>query len=235
MTVGTKSVLFGAHCFFLHPWFVAWAWWKLYGFPRDPRLWIAFVVHDIGYLGRPNMDGQEGEEHPRLGARIMAALFDGYRWKDAGWERHRSTEWVKKGLEIEIKTELESVALGRWGLLCLLHSRYYAKTLRMQPSRLCIADKLAISLTPAWLYLPMVRATGEIHEYMAHAKHRIRGNENVSEDEKRRLISGSQAAWYSGVQDYCRRWAFEHRDGKVDTWTSSARQRATVNEHGVWQ
>jgi hypothetical protein len=22
-----------AHCFFLHTWFVALAWWKLYGFP----------------------------------------------------------------------------------------------------------------------------------------------------------------------------------------------------------
>ena len=70
MRVGTKSVLFGAHCFFLHPWFVAAAWWRLYGFPWDPRLWVAFFVHDIGYLGKPNMDGPEGESHPELGARI---------------------------------------------------------------------------------------------------------------------------------------------------------------------
>src|SRR3990167_10895950 len=52
LTIGTKSVLFGAHQFLIHPWFVAWAWWKLYGFPFDPRLWVAFYVHDIGCLGK---------------------------------------------------------------------------------------------------------------------------------------------------------------------------------------
>jgi hypothetical protein len=40
-----------------------------------------------------------------------------------------------------------------------------------------MADKLAIALTPSWLYLLMVRASGEIHEYMAHAKHRIIGED----------------------------------------------------------
>jgi len=28
-----KRLSRGAHCFFLHTWFVALAWWKLYGFP----------------------------------------------------------------------------------------------------------------------------------------------------------------------------------------------------------
>ena len=69
MTVGTKSVLFGAHQFLIHPWFVAWGWWTLYGFPLDPRLWVAFFVHDLGYIGKPNMDGPEGETHPLLGAK----------------------------------------------------------------------------------------------------------------------------------------------------------------------
>ncbi|HWY35166.1 MAG TPA: hypothetical protein VNX68_11010, partial [Nitrosopumilaceae archaeon] len=79
MTVGTKSVLFGAHCFFLHPWFVAAAWWKLYGFPWDIRLWIAFFVHDIGYIGKPNMDGEEGERHVLFGADLMYRFF-GQTW-----------------------------------------------------------------------------------------------------------------------------------------------------------
>jgi hypothetical protein len=225
--IGTKSVLFGAHCFFLHPWFVAAAWWRLYGFPRDPRLWVAFFVHDIGYIGKPNMDGEEGERHPVTGARLMTRLFDrGESLSD------RAIHGVLVGTDAGDRPWLN---LGTWGCFALLHSRYFAKSLGLQPSRLCIADKLAIALTPAWLYLPMVRATGEIHEYMAHAKHRIAGNERVSEDEKRRLVSGDQLAWYSGVQDYVRRWAYAHKDGAVDTWTSSARKRATVNEHGVWQ
>lgn len=213
MKIGTKSALFGAHQFLIHPWFVAYAWWTLFGFPWDPRLWVAFFVHDLGYIGKPNMDGPEGETHPRLGARIMSILFDlnrGFRWSNGG-------------------------PIGEWGFFALLHSRYYAKTLGMQPSRLCMADKLAIALTPGWLYLPMVRASGEIHEYMAHAKHRIVGNTNISEDERRRVTSASQVEWYAGVQSYCRRWAFAHKDGAVDTWTSDARHRATVNEQGVWK
>lgn len=199
MKVGTKSVLFGAHQFLLHPWFVAWGWWTLYGFPFDPRLWVAFFVHDLGYLGKPNMDGAEGETHPWLGGDIMRVF---------------GTEWY-------------------W--FSVLHSRYFAKSLNRQPSRLCMADKMAIALTPSWLYLPMVRATGEIQEYMAHAKHRIVGNAQVSAAEERQLLSASQAEWHAGVQSYCRRWALAHRDGETDTWTSDARNRATLNDQGVWR
>jgi len=81
MRIGTKSVLFGAHCFFLHPFFVARAWYELYGFPLDPRLWVAFFVHDFGYFGKPNMDGPEGETHVEFGAGIMRKLF-GDKWGD---------------------------------------------------------------------------------------------------------------------------------------------------------
>ncbi len=45
MKVGTKSVIGGAHCFLLHPFFVAWGWNRLFGFPMDPRLWFAFALH----------------------------------------------------------------------------------------------------------------------------------------------------------------------------------------------
>lgn len=200
MRIGTKSVLFGAHCFLLHPCFIAAAWWQLYGFPWDPRLWVAFVVHDLGYFGKPNMDGAEGETHPVLGADIMGALFGPF-----------------------------------WGRFTLTHSRYFAKSLGMQPSRLCVADKLAIALTPAWLYLPLVRATGEIREYMAHAQHRIVGNERVSAAERAALTSGRERDWYLGVQTYCRRWAFAHRDDQHDTWTSEARNRAVLGTDGVWK
>ena len=72
MTVGTKSVLFGAHCFLIHGFFVARGWWTLWGFPWDPRLWTAFFVHDLGYLGCGDMDGSQGEEHVQLGAKIMS-------------------------------------------------------------------------------------------------------------------------------------------------------------------
>ncbi len=85
MRIGTKTVLFGYHQFLLHPLIVAAAWWKLYGFPSDPRFWAAFFLHDIGYLGKPNIDGVEGQLHPFDGALIMHFLFDGA--DDSKWYR----------------------------------------------------------------------------------------------------------------------------------------------------
>lgn len=82
MNIGTKSLLFGVHQFLLHPLFVAAAWWRLYGFPWDPWLWVAFIVHDWGYWGCPNMDGPEGEQHPIVGASIMWLLTQSMQW----WE-----------------------------------------------------------------------------------------------------------------------------------------------------
>ncbi len=188
MKIGTKSVLFGAHCFFLHPWFVAYAWYNLYGFPFDPRLWVAFFVHDLGYLGKPNMDGDEGELHPYFGAKVMRIF--GRKWFE----------------------------------FTLYHSRFLAKKNGAQYSKLCVADKLAIALTPAWLYLPMVRATGEIKEYMKDAEVNSQGWIKVQ---------GSQLKWYLAVQDYVRKWVFEHKEIKADTWTPVSRK--AIDENGVWK
>jgi hypothetical protein len=81
MRVGTKSVIFGVHAILVHPFFVAWAWRKLWGFPWDPRLWAAFFVHDMGYVHKPNMEGREGQRHVVMGGRIMGWLF-GPEWRD---------------------------------------------------------------------------------------------------------------------------------------------------------
>lgn len=75
MNVGTKSLLFGAHQVFIHPWFIALGWWRLYGFPFDPRLWLCFIIHDWGYWGKPNMDGKEGETHVEWAAQFMRRYF----------------------------------------------------------------------------------------------------------------------------------------------------------------
>lgn len=188
MKIGTKSVLFGAHCFFLHPIFVAIAWIKLYGFPFDPRIWIAFFVHDLGYWGKPNMDGPEGEKHVEFGAKIMRMF--GEEWAD----------------------------------FALYHSRYYAKKNDAQPSKLCFADKLSFCVTPRWLYLPMVNATGEINEYIKNAK--------KAETKHWKPIEG-QKEWHRQLKIYMYRWVDEHIDGKEDTWTD--KNRNTVNSSGVWK
>jgi hypothetical protein len=80
MRVGTKSLLFGVHQVFIHPVFVAKAWIRLYGVSLDPRVWLCFVVHDWGYFGCRDMDGEDGERHVELGARI-ASIF-GDEWRD---------------------------------------------------------------------------------------------------------------------------------------------------------
>jgi hypothetical protein len=71
---GTKSLLFGVHQFFWHPATVLIAWIGLYGWPSWKEV-ICIIVHDWGYWGSPNMDSEEGECHPEIGARIAGTLF----------------------------------------------------------------------------------------------------------------------------------------------------------------
>lgn len=235
MRVGTKSVLFGAHCFFIHPWFVALAWWKLYGFPWDPRLWVAFFIHDLGYWGKPEMDGKEGERHPEWGAMMMFRLFD-----RTPQPRPGEAFTMAPGASF-LYWKGQGVVLGQWGNFALYHSRFYAKKFGARPSHLCIADKLAIALTPWWLYLPMVIATGEIREYVKLASDR-------RPDARSGLIATEDAlaltddfwgrwhlyrAWYKDLEKYMREWVGEHRDGREDTWTPDTRKAR--GDSGVWE
>jgi len=167
MKIGTKSILFGVHAFYLHPIFVLLGWWKLYGFPWNPLLWLCFFLHDLGYWNKPNMDGPEGEQHPWFAAKIMYFF---------GWE---------------------------WGQLCLCHSRFLAKRYQFKISKLCIADKMAIILTPDWLYLPMARLSGEIHEYMKLA----------DEGKYKTMNCGGrdQKQWLSEVKAYLVKWVDQHK------------------------
>ena len=98
MCVGTKSTLFGVHCLLIHPWFVARAWCELYGVPLDPRLWFAFVLHDVGYLGQASMEGPGAEAHVALGARVIGWLF-GPDWA-AFCRRHSRTYARSRGLTV---------------------------------------------------------------------------------------------------------------------------------------
>lgn len=219
--LGTRSVLYGAHCFIFHWFFVAKAWHSLYGWAqvkdryvglvslRNPRLWLAFFLHDIGYIGKAKMDDTEGEKHPEVGARLMK-------------------QWFGSG----------------WGLFVLLHSRYYAKKLEMQPSRLCVADKYSFVLTPRILYLPFVRATGEIEEYMRMDLTRRAAGENRREIsyENEKRIREREELWFTDLKRYMNDWVTAHRDGADDTWTAAQRAdyidaetaRCKVPPEGWW-
>jgi hypothetical protein len=128
------------------------------------------------------MDGPRGEEHPILGARIMARLFG-----------------------------------PEWGEFCLLHSRYFARRLCKQYSRLCCADKLAICLTPWWVYLPMVRLSGELSEYMNQTKYGDRPR-------------STPRVWFSAVQAAMRHWVNEHKDLKAEAFNGFSPVDASMSK-----
>jgi hypothetical protein len=73
--MGTKSLLFGAHQFILHPIFVFVAWKRIYKEYPDWRTSICIIFHDWGYVGCPEIDGERGKMHPLLGAKIARKLF----------------------------------------------------------------------------------------------------------------------------------------------------------------
>jgi hypothetical protein len=145
MKIGTKSLLFGAHQFIIHPITVLLAWVKLYGLPNWKEC-ICIFIHDLGYYNCENMEGKEGLNHPRFGAMIAKNYLD--TWKN-----------------------LYSVEPMSWKYhdLCLYHSRSLAADFNESPSALCWADKLCVLYDPWWFYLPRVILSEEIHEYRAEA------------------------------------------------------------------
>lgn len=233
MKVGTKSVLFGAHCFFIHPWFVGWAWWRLFGFPWDPRLWVAFFVHDLGYWGMPNMDGEEGERHPHFGAGIMGRLFDKPYLKFFSRGPAYHLPWRDWPQQFEGETQ-------SWYCFTFYHSRFLCKEYGHRPTKLCIADKLSVALEPWWFYLPRAIASGEIKEYMKRAGKRRPSSEQpskydgepTSKYESMKLETSSRRAWFDAMTSYLRRWVEEHKDGRDDNWTPNVREAR--DENGVY-
>lgn len=142
MRIGTRSLLLGSHNIILHPIMVAIGWRVHYGFwPKGWRTWIAIIVHDWGYWGRPDLDGPSGKIHP-----APAAI------------------WCSNKFGCN-KTELR----GFWFWFVGGHSRHFATMMGREPSPLMIPDKLATALLPRWLYALQVWMSGEYKEYVAYA------------------------------------------------------------------
>lgn len=78
MNVGTKSILFGVHQFIIHPVSVFLAWHELYGWPNWKET-VCIFIHDWGYWGCHDMDGEEGKRHPEWAAG-WAARHLGIHW-----------------------------------------------------------------------------------------------------------------------------------------------------------
>jgi hypothetical protein len=105
-----------------------------------------------------------------------------------------------------------------WRDFTVCHSRHWAKRVGKRYSKLCLADKLAFVLTPAWLYLPMARLSGELQEYMRVASGRqLCGS--ITDFEQSLLDSRDSRVWLEGLKIYTRRWIGQHRNGTLDHWT----------------
>lgn len=61
----------------------------------------------------------------------------------------------------------------RYHDLVAYHSRFYARVRGHGVSKLCLADKLGTALYPTWLWVFLVRLTGEYKEYLANRKYEI--------------------------------------------------------------
>jgi hypothetical protein len=147
MKVGTKSILLGCHQFIIHPIFVYAAWIKLYKHLPNWQESICIFIHDWGYWQKPNMDGQEGEDHPR-------------------W----ASDWAYYHLDHQHR---DLYYYGRYSDLCMFHSRFQARRFAMNVSKLCLPDKIGVSFMPAWLWVNLAKFSGEIKEYMAQDKYEI--------------------------------------------------------------
>jgi hypothetical protein len=134
----------------------------------------------------------------------MGWLFDGDAWNPS---------WCSKtvGTVLDLLFGYEPQGMS-WYCFVFYHSRFLAKRYATTPSRLCVADKLSIVLTPWWVYHPMARWSGELAEYLEAARRGKYRTMNLHTEEGARV-------WHAEMCDYLRRWCAEHRDLKEDTWT----------------
>lgn len=147
MRIGMKTLLFGAHQFLIHPYYVRKGWVKMYGNPPR-RMWIAFLIHDWGYWPMKEIDGDK--DYHSYWAALAVAQYNA-----------------------PLAREM------------LLHSRFTAKDLGKEPSRLCWADKMGTALMPSFLWAVLARLSGEGFIYMSNMKYEI--NQKFTYD---RSISG---------------------------------------------
>lgn len=92
MRVGRKSILFGMHQVLWHPLTVILAWRRLYGRLTGREL-VAILVHDWGYWFTRDIDGEEGQRHPELGAKIAGRIY-GPEYRDLVLYHSRYYAWA---------------------------------------------------------------------------------------------------------------------------------------------
>lgn len=124
---------------------------------------------------------------PRLW--LLAVVHDWGYWGKHDMDGPEGLTHPARGAAI-----MRRVGGADWEALAAGHSRSYAKTLQLPTSALCAPDKLATAMLPAWLYLRLVRWSGELPGYMAmdHANSCYVGDD--------------PSAWHRALQHESREW-----------------------------
>src|SRR5260370_7442215 len=94
-------------------------------------------------------------------------LWASFCLHDIGYISKPNMDGCEGETHVELGARIMGLLFGEsWAAFTAAHSRYWAKRNGRQFSRLCVADKLAFVLTPAWFYLPMTRPPGQFPEYI---------------------------------------------------------------------
>lgn len=152
MRIGTKSLLFGVHQFIWHPITVIRAWRWLYSVEPTFDQKICIWLHDIGYWGCDDLDGQCGKSHPVRGA-LLAEKLVYWRWK----------YWKRK------PEQISRFRAYNCFFLTAMHSSSYAKLCGEHTSALFLPDKASILCEPRWCYMLRARLTGEWREFVENS------------------------------------------------------------------
>lgn len=207
LPVGTRSVLYGAHCWFIHPFFVALAWTRLYGLPTDLRLWLAFFTHDLGYLFLwcENIDGPEGERHVEWGANLMGRLF-GEEWRDLCLyhSRFRAKQDGKPYSKLCVADKL-ATALEPWWL-------YLPRVILSGE----IHEYMALAAGNCVGSVGSAKSNNSKLKSEINSKYKGEPNREYVTSQ---LETGTIRGWHRGMTAYLRDWVRVHRDGGEDTWT----------------
>lgn len=190
MKVGTKSLLFGCHQFFLHPLIVGYCYLKLYGWTWNPLIWISIIIHDWGYWGRDNMDGDEPET--------------GGRWHPY-WAFYTLFNWACY--------EAAYFCLYHSRYMVENSNVFRLKNYKIIISRLGVADKLAIVYTPLWLY-----NADELQEYTIEEMKQSKTKEENFAWRVLSLRTGKEIAkaWKQIVDEKCLEFVEEWKDKAYD-------------------
>lgn len=183
MTLGTKTILFGVHQFFLHPFLVLIAWVKIYkSFPSWREL-ICIFIHDWGYWGRTNLKDADGDKHPELGAKIAHWLFDRVEWETM-------CGFATNGEQTTTRWPVRST---KWQDFILGHSSFYTIRNNITESKLFAPDKYWHCMIPLWFYKVLAIPSGEFRHYRELKHARMVAEEKVTDTE-----------WWSKLQSVCR-------------------------------